>query len=708
MSPEQAKARPIDRRSDIWAFGCVLYEMLSGKPTFTGETVTDILASVVRGEPEWSQLPSNTPPRIREILHRCLHKDQRQRLQSIGEARITLEKYLADPNATAVSPDSRVAAEAIRAMQSWKRRAVWGALCAFTLAAGLTLGAFSFLHSPHTSPDVRPIRAHIKPVTISSYQYESWSAGFALSPDGRWFTYVAKTPDGKSLLWLRSLDAVHDKPLPGTEKAEFPFWSPDSRFIAFFADAKLKKMEIAGSSASVVCDAPNARGGTWNREGTILFSHALAGPLQRVSATGGTPSPVTVLNLNDNENSHRWPFFLPDGRHFLYQSLKGLSPRDNPTNTIQVASLDSKETKVLVHSDSNAIYASGQLIFLRQNALVAQPFDLHRLELTGEAVPIAEQVAEASRTFGLFSGSQTGLLTYLDGAISSQRQLTWVDRSGRKLGDILGQDFYVDPVLSPDGRRLTFLLGSTVIDVWVYDFFRDIKTRLTFGTAGKESNAFSVWSPDGRSIAYLSYGDGKYFIRRKLLDGSGREELLLESSEVRPVPFSWSPDGKILAYHQLRQGERSIWMLPLTGEHKPYLFLQSAYRPQFSPDGKWLAYCSFETGRLELFVVPFPGPGGKWQVSIEGGCQARWRRDGKELFFLNNDKELMAAAIRTNGSSFEIGALRPLFETHIEDISSYNYDVSPDGQRFICNYAPEKSTTDITLVVNWDAELKKK
>src|SRR4029077_6538162 len=427
----------------------------------------------------------------------------------------------------------------------------------------------------------------------SSYQFESWGSGFALSPDGRWVTYVAKSAEGRPMLWLRAINAIEDKPLQGTEKAEFPFWSPDSRFIGFFADGKLKKMEIGGSSISVICEAPVPRGGTGNSDGVILFSPSPATPVMQVSASGGVPAAVSFLSSNENENSHRWPYFLPDGRHFLYLSLRGLSARDNPTNTIQVGSLDSKEHKTLFNSDGNAIYASGYVLHLRQGWRVAQPFDLEKLELRGQAVPIAEQVASDIRSLGLFSASQNGLVTYLDGALSTERQLTWRSRSGQKLGNLLGSDLYLDPVFSPDAKKLTFLLGARAIDIWLYDFASQVKTRLTFASPGKENNMFSSWSPDGHSLIYLSYGDGKYSIHRKALDGAGSDEVLLaESSESRPVPFSWSPDGKFLVYHLLKEGERSIWMLPLKGEHKPYLFLKGGYRPQFSPDGKWISYCS--------------------------------------------------------------------------------------------------------------------
>ena len=709
MSPEQAKGKPVDRRADIWAFGCVLYQMLSGKEAFSGESVTDILAAVVRGEPDWSQLSAKTPGRIRELLQRCLEKEPKKRLQAIGEARIALEKYLSDPMGGEASGDAARGVQAEQAAESRKHRAVWGVLGVVALVAALIVGLFSYFRAQHPATEARAIRAQIKPTVSSSYQFESWSSGFALSPDGRWVTYVAKTEEGKPLLWLRAIDAIQDKPLQGTEKAQFPFWSSESRFIGFFADGKLKKLEIGGSTVSVICDAPVPRGGTWNSDGVILFTPTVASPVMRVSASGGQPVAVTSMSLNENENSHRWPNFLPDGKHFLYLSMRGLSAPDNPTNTIQVGSLDSKEHKALFNSDGKAIYASGQLLHLRQDVLVAQPFDLENLELRGEAVPVAEQVASASVSMGLFSASQTGLLTYLDGALSTERQLTWRDRNGKKIGNLLGPDLYLDPVFSPDARKLTFLTGARVIDVWLYDFASQVKTRLTFATPEKETNMFSSWSPDGHSLIYLSYGEGKYSIHRKPLDGAGSDELLLEeASDARPVPFSWSPDGKLLAYHQLKQGERSIWMLPLKGEHKPYLFLKGGYRPQFSPDGKWIAYCSDETGRPEVFVVRFPGPGGKNQVSSDGGCQARWRKDGKELYFVGRDRMMMAAVVRTSDLSFQIAGLRPLFETHIADTSAYNYDVTPDGQRFLCNESLEQSTAELTLIANWDAEMKKK
>jgi len=705
MSPEQAKGKPVDRRTDIWAFGCVLYEMLTGKPAFDGETITDKLAAVVRAEPELSQLPEQTPRPMREVIQRCLAKDPRQRLQAIGEARIALESPSTTPSSDLPS-STTTTGETDQTVQLWKRRALWSALAAAALTAALA-AAFFYLRLTSSPPATMPVvRAQIRPSNPSLHQVESWNDGFTLSPDGKWFAFISRTAEGTPLLWLRALDSVQDKPLQGTDHAQFPFWSPDSRYLGFFADGKLKKIEINGSAPSVICDAPLGRGGTWNLEGTIVFAPSTGVALQRVSAAGGEPTSATILETTTGDNSHRWPQFLPDGRHFIFISLNGVGYRDSLANSIRVASLDSQETKTLGKVDGSAIYASGRILFLQQRNLVARDLDLRHLELTGDTDIVAEQVAVDPRMLTLASVSQTGLLTYLDGASGSQTQLVWVDRTGKVLSNVMEQGEHSDPVLSPDGKRMTYINGAREAQIWEYDFARDVKHRLTIAAADSAAG-FSLWAPDGNSIAYLAYGAGKSSIRRKRLDATGQEETLWETFEARIVPFSWSADGKLVAVHELRQGSRSIWMLPTTGDHQPYKFVEPGFRPQFSPDGKWVAYCSFETGRAELFVVPFPGPGGKWQVSTESGCNARWRKDSQELYFLSSDKKLMAAGIRGSTGKFEILSLRPLFETHILDPSAYSYDVAPSGDRFIFEYAPEQSASSVTLVVNWDGGLKK-
>jgi eukaryotic-like serine/threonine-protein kinase len=698
MSPEQAKGKSVDRRADIWAFGCVLFEMLTGEPAFGGETITDTLAAVVRADPEWEHLPGKVPAGIRDLLRRCLIKDPRQRLQAIGEARIVLEKYMADPDAEA---------EVVRAAPNANRERLLAGVAAIAILLAIVFGLLYWNRAP---AEVRPVRSSIQPAARSTFVFGGRSAGIALSPDGRRLAYVGSGADGKAVLWVRPLDSLQAQPLAGTEGAGHPFWSPDSHFIGFFADEKLKKIEASGGPPLALCDAHLGRGGTWNRDGIIVFAPTSSGPLYRVSASGGAATPLTTLDPSKGETSHRWPFFLPDGRHFLYLAGTPYTPKDIPSNSVLVGSLDSRDSKFLLHTRSGAIYASGHILFLRENTLMAQPFDTKTLTLTGDAVPIADPVQEdEARILGTFSASQTGSLVYAEGVSSQSRELIWMDRAGKKMGGLSDRDAYDDVAISPDGRRLSFTLQSSGSDIWTYDIARGVKTRLTFGSASAQSNASAVWSPDGTRIAYTSVRAAKFGIYQKPADGSGSEQLLVEPKETPQYPTDWSHDGKFLTYYESQQGVWVIWILPLGGDRKPYRPVPSSFNQvmaHFSPDGKWLTYCSGESGRMEVYAAPFPGPGGKWQVSTTGGCQPTWRKDGKEIFYLATDNRLMAAEVTARGSSVEVGAVRPLFEMRPFRAGGMTYDVAPDGQRFSVNYSVEDPNAALTLVLNWNAEIK--
>jgi eukaryotic-like serine/threonine-protein kinase len=705
MSPEQARGKNADRRSDIWAFGVMLFEMLSGKRLFTGDTTSDTLAEVLKMEPEWKALPENTPLRIRELVQRCLKKDPRQRLQSIGDARIVIEETLAGGTETG----------AFAAPIGTRRKTGELVLAAAAAVAAIAAAVLAVLYFMRGPGETRAIRADIKPAANTALtNYNGGTGGFAVSPDGMRVTYVAERPDGRSVLWVRSLDSLQAQPLEGTEGANEPFWSPDSQFIGFFADGKLKKIEATGGPLLTLADAPRGRGGTWNRDGVILFVPLFNTPVFRISAAGGVATQVTTLNRDNNESSHRWPYFLPDGRHFLYLGGTPFTPVGSPTNSIMVGSLDSKETKFLFHNNSNAIFASGHLLFVRQNTLMAQAFDSKRLELTGEAVPIAEGVEEvATRVQGSFSASDNGTLAYLEMG-SYSHQLIWLDRSGKQVGVVPGADSYTDPHISPDGRELAYVLESPSTDLWLYDIARGIKTRFTFGSG----NEAPVWSRDGSRIAYTSVRNGNFGIYEKSADGSGHEEVLVKPGPDQIYPLDWSPDGKYLAYLYWQfGGTTQVWILPLQGEHKPHAYnlTQQSSSPtyqaiaHFSPDGKWLAYSSGESGTLEVYVTPFPGPGGKWQVSTDGGWFPQWRRDGKELFYMSLDNKVMSAEVRENGQSFVIGAVKPLFQTrpYLGIFIASLFDVTGDGQRFIVPYDTGQANRTISLVVNWTALLKK-
>jgi Tol biopolymer transport system component len=702
MAPEQLEGKEADARTDIFALGEVLYEMVTARAAFAGKTKASLIAAILSAEPALiSTLQPMTPPALERLVRGCLEKDPDERWQTAHDVKLQL-RAIAEGGSQSGLPPPVSARRKIRERLGWAAAAV-----AALLAAVFALGYFQRAPS-----EARAIRAYIKPMANSSFVFAgSGAGGFALSPDGRHLAYVATTPEGKVLLWVRPLDSLQPQPLAGTEGAAFPFWSPDSRFVGFFAGGKLKKIEASGGPPLTLCDAATGRGGTWNREGAILFTPSVGSPVHRISAAGGAATPVTALDASKNEASHRWPYFLPDGRHFLYVAGSAFTPRESPTNSILVGSLDSKESKLLLHTHANAIYTSEHILFVRQNTLMAQPFDAKRLELTGEAFPIADPVQEdEGRFLGVFSASENGVLTYVEGASGPDRQLVWVDRSGKKLGEVPGADAYDDPQISPDGKRLSFTLETSLYDIWVYDIARGVKTRLTFGSSSSQANQGGLWSPDGRQIAYSCTRPAKFGICLRPSDGSGKEEVIHPGNEQPRYPTDWSPDGKVLTYYESGLGTREIWMLPLTGERKPYPFLQSQFSQLgalFSPDGKWVAYFSIESGRPEIYVVPFPGPGGKWQVSTGGGTWPRWRRDGKEIFYLSPDNKVMAAEVKPSGSSFEIGTVRALFETRPYRAGGAPFDVTADGQRFIVLYAAEQPTAAITLVVNWTSEAKK-
>ncbi len=701
MSPEQIEGKELDGRSDIFSLGTVLYEMLAGQRAFQGKSQLSVASAILEKEPApISTVKPMTPPALDHAIRRCLAKDPEERWQTARDVALEL-KWIAEAGwqSNATVP--------VKQRNRYSGRLMMAALVVAS-AAAVILGVL-YAKRPATNAPVA--RAYIKPMVDSSFIFSGTAAGFALSPDGRLLAYVASAPEGKSVLWLRPIDSLQAQPLPGTDGATYPFWSPDSRFIAFFAGGKLKRIESSGGPPFTICDASDGRGGTWNRDGDILLTPAVNTILFRVSASGGPLVPVTTLDPSKSETTHRWPYFLPDGRHFLYFTGSVFSPRETLTNSLMLGSLDSKESKHLLHSHTNAIYASGHLLFMRQFTLMAQPFDTTSLQLTGDAVSIADPVQEGrSVAKGVFSASENGLLTYVEGASGADRQLEWFDRDGKEMGAVPGADAYAGVRIAPDGKRLAYYLDSAGYDIWSFDIARGVKTALSFGSGSGQGNLYPVWSPDGRRIIYTSYRNGKYGLYLKVSDGSGTEESLLETVDRIRFQTDWSPDGKIITYIEGAQGGWAIWMLSLEGERKPYLFHKSQFAEReasFSPDGKWVAYCSNESGDYKVYVVPFPGPGGKWQVSPTGGCGPRWRRDGKEIFYLSSDNKVMATEVKASGSSFAVGATHALFGTRPYGVFG-RFDVSADGQRFAIPYEAGQPTAAITLVVNWPAELKKK
>jgi Tol biopolymer transport system component len=684
MAPEQARGQAVDKRADIWAFGAVVYELLTGKLLFPGPTVTDTLAAVVRQEIDLADVP----PRFRRLLRACLERDPKRRMRDIGDARLLLLEEVGQAVPPALPPANP---------QSDRSRAPWLVAAAAILAAG----ALAFVHFREAPPEAPLIRTYIPPPEKTAYNVVSGLAtagAAALSPDGRRVVFSALASDGRTQLWLRPLDAPVAQPLPGTDGAIHPFWSFDSRYIGFFEGGKMKKLDTAGGPPVTICDVPSGRGGTWNRDGVIVFAgFDNVNGIGRVSAAGGAP---TSLNL---DVPGRWPWFLPDGIHFVYSTA----------TAIRLGALDSRQTKAIVDTLSDAEFSQGQLVYLRDDTLMAQPFDVKKLAFTGEAVPVAEHVLSiGAQRRGVFSVSTNGMLVYQSGVAGGTQQLVWLDRAGKRLGTLGDPGDMSNVMLSPDGKRALVCQldpGTRTFDLWLYDVARGLRTRFTFENARTIMPA--VWSPDGSVIAFEAFRGGKYGLYRKAADLSGSEELL-DTATLAPFPYDWSPDGKVITYGSGGQGAgNSVMGLSLTGDRKSFRMLAGTILPngaRFSPDGRWLAYTSFESQRPEVYAVPYPGPGGKVQISTNGGAQTRWRSDGKEVFYIGLDGRLMAADVKASGASLEVGRIEPLFAGLQVGTGPIPYDVAPGGQRFLINSAIEQTSAQpLTLVQNWAAGLKK-
>jgi len=709
MAPEQVEGGEVDARTDIFAFGAVVYEMATAKKAFEGKSQASVIARILDSDPPpISSLQPMTPPALGRLVKRCVAKNPDQRWQSAGDLTHEL-KWIDEEGSQAAGPAPVVPGR--KSLLSSLHLA-WSA-AAVAIFAGLAVATFTFLRS--TPQDRQAVRFLVSPPDGWNLTREFGFTGaatastpLAVSPDGHRLAFVATSADGQTLLWVRPLDTVVAQSLGGTSGASLPFWSPDSRSLAFFADGKLKKIDLTGGPAITLCDAPRGYGGTWSRDGVVVFAQAGSLALQRVSAAGGAPT--VASKLGEGETGHRRPFFLPDGRHFLYYAI-GASARRGGIYSVYVGSLDSAERTLLLNADSQVVYSQGHLVFLRETTLMAQPFDAQGLKLSGEAFPIAEAIqTQAYPPVGVFSASESGVLAYQTGTIGVGSRLVWFDRTGQQRG-VLGDSAPYDGLeFSPDGKRASVSIREAQGRViWIYDLERGLRTRFTFDSADENT---PVWSPDGSRIVFSSRRKGHMDLYQKASNGAATEDALFaDTDSLGKTAQSWSPDGKFIMYDRVdAQTGYDLFVLPLFGDHKPYPFLQTQFnerRGRFSPDGRWVAYASDESGRYEVYVSPFPGPGGKWQVSTAGGMSPRWRHDGNELYYLAFDNTLMAAAVNGRGASFGVGAVKPLFRARTAG-ASYLYDVSADGLRFLVNTLPEQTASaPITVVLNWSAGLKK-
>jgi eukaryotic-like serine/threonine-protein kinase len=602
MSPEQARGRAVDKRSDIWAFGCVMFEMLVGAQLFGGEDVTESIAAIVRAEPDWGRLPCDTPAAIRRLLRRCLAKDPKDRLTDVGVARLEIKDALTAPFSEADAP---------AALPSRRARLPW-IVAAMSVALTLAVVAWSLqLHSV----DPFPMQLEIVPPTGFSPD------SLALSPDGKQLAFVAPV-NGIQSLWVRKLDQDSAQPVPGTSDASLPFWAPDGRAIGFFAAGTLKRVDLPSGSPQILADVTVGRGGSWSAGGVIVFSSALGGGLMRIAAGGGVP--VAATRLSGGQRGHRWPQFLPDGRHFLFLSLG-----DGDSGGVFLGSLDEGTPTRLVDADGAGWYASGHLIFDSGGALNAAPFDVNRRRLTGDSVPIRQNAARSTTGTRAVSFSATGLLAYAQGSLG-QRRLVWVDRAGNVVGSVGQPDdaALANPELSPDGHRVAVTRQTRgAPNVWLIDVARGVPTLLAVGQGAYTA---PFWSPDGKRVLFKFRGGHELLARA--VDGLSDAKVLFESETAKTwVPSGWSPDGRVLLY--VKPGDD---LMAVDVESKrSFPVAQTPANDgwgEFSPDGRFVAYQSNESGRFEIYVRTFPGAEGNWLVSVAGGTQPRWRRDGKELF----------------------------------------------------------------------------
>ena len=694
MSPEQLEGKEADARSDIWALGCVLYEMATGRRPFSGKSQASLITSIMGTEPApIAQVAPMSPPGLDRLVRACLAKDPEERIQTAHDVKLQLQ-WVAEGGSQAGVPAPVAAKRRRREGLAW-------ALFAVAALAAVALGVLQLMPKPRANSVVFELTPppHVGAVDLPR-----------ISPDGRQLAFNATDSTGVTGVWVRALSSLEARHLPGTEGATRPFWSPDSRYLAFFSGGKLRKIDIAGGPPQVVCDAPRGADGTWGKRGVILFDGSSADTVQRVSAGGGVATGATALNRAAGESFTAWPQFLPDGRHFLYLAYDGAGER-----TLKVGDLESKTLKSLGPAGSRTEYASGHLLFVRQGALLAQPFDLGGLKLKGDPFPIAENVEYDVSGSARFSASSQGTLVYRAGGANASRKLTWVDRTGRTLGTIGAPGLYDDPAFSLDGKQLAVRLasnGGQSGDIWIWDLSRDLGSRFTFA-ATDVNNA--TWSPDGARIVYSLAQPGGVDLRIKPLGGAGADSVLYASKEEK-YASCWSQDGRYLAYISRSGFEGQRWdirVLPMTEPGKPIPVVATPANesgPAFSPDGKWLLYSSDESGQSEVYVQAFPGPGGKSRVSTQGGREPMWRGDGREIYYLTSARQLMAAAFEP-GMPPRLGLPSKLFDAPvIRDTYVRNrYQPSPDGQKFLLNKIEgETQVGATTVVLDWLGNLQKR
>jgi Tol biopolymer transport system component len=705
MAPEVLQGQEADARSDIFSFGCVLYEMITGRRAFEGKSQISVASAILEKEPEAiSKVQPMAPAALDHVVGECLAKDPEARWQNAADIARELRWVASSGSGTSAAPP-------VSLRGKWRERLLWAG------AAGALLAALVWMNFREREP-VRTMRSYLPPPAEMGFDFTGdFSGPPAITADGTAIAFCARNQRERNSVWVQSLGELKAKKIEGTEGASFPFWSADGKFVAFFADAHLKKVPAAGGPVTVLAETPNPRGGAWNQDNVIVYEPDYRDSLWRISAEGGMPVRLTKFE-GGKHTTHRWPMFLPDGKHFLFFATNHSGGSEQG---IYLGSLEDGSYKHVLDADSDAQYASGYLLYHLQSALLARKFDVASGVVSGDPVPVAGSVEYDSGTWHTtFAASQTGLLIYETGSKELGTDLFWRDRTGKMLSKVADRGFFKGSgQFSPDGKRLAVAMGDPQADIWVFDLARGSRTRLTFGGA---THLMPSWSADGQRVIYVRQNGTTVMtgtsLRARLANGGGQEEILMEgdfSGTARTLLSpQWSPDGRYIVHmEQSGPNGAGVWALPTSGDKKPLSIVQ-AQSPQtrivqysLSPDGRWLAFSSTDSGREEVYVTHFPSGAGRWQVSQTGGTFPSWRGDSKEIFFTGLGGMFCAATVNTKNGEFELDPVRDLFQVNYIAPVGTPYDVTPDGQRFVFATYPEGASTPLVLVTNWTADLKK-